>query len=346
MTRDAAIAELPARVRSALRQRWPEAEVGRLEPLPGGISSLTFSTSLTGAGGADRPVVVKVAPPGLEPVRNRDVLRQARVIAAVHGAPGVLVPEVLVTDAGAPPFFVMAFVPGQAYEPKWDVSDVPPSPAVVAARARAAGRMLARLQAVEPVSVGVTDPALTLAEEVERWAALFATAGDDLRGNEAELRDALVTRTPAPTPPGGNRILHGDYRLGNIQFEGRQPAAIIDWEIWSVGDPRMDLAWLMAFTDPVQQRVATRDAPNQAAADAMPSATEVLAAYQDEAGIDDAPADLDWFQAFSYYKLGAAMSVLCKRNRRQPEPDPGLELAARTLPAALARGLELVTARR
>ena len=78
----------------------------------------------------------------------------------------------------------------------------------------------------------------------------------------------------------------------------------------------------------------------------MPSATEVLAAYQDEAGIDDAPADLDWFQAFSYYKLGAAMSVLCKRNRRQPEPDPGLELAARTLPAALARGLELVTARR
>jgi aminoglycoside phosphotransferase (APT) family kinase protein len=342
VTRDQAIAELPARVREAIRRRWPGAAVGPLEPLPGGISSLTFCTELTGAGSADGRVVVKVAPPGLEPVRNRDVLRQARVIAAVHGAPGVLVPEVLATDAGSPPFFVMTFVPGQAYEPKWDVSDVPPSPTVVRARGQAAARMLARLQAVDPQAVGITDAPLTPGEEVERWAALFATAGDDLRANETELRDALTARTPAQAGAGENRILHGDYRLGNIQFQEERPAAIIDWEIWSVGDPRMDLAWLMAFADPVQQRVATRDAPNQAAADAMPSASELVAAYQDEARGAGPPVDLNWFLAFSYYKLGAAMSVLCKRNRRQPEPDPGLELAARTLPAMLARGLDLV----
>ena len=98
----------------------------------------------------------------------------------------------------------------------------------------------------------------------------------------------------------------------------------------------------MAFTDPVQQRVAERDAANQAAADAMPSAGELLAEYIEAAGLEAEPADLDWFQAFCYYKLGAAMSVLAKRNRRQPEPDPGLELAARTLAPMLARGLELV----
>ena len=342
MTGDRAIVELPARVRDVVRRRWPGAEVGPLEPLPGGISSLTFATSLTGTGKEDRRVVVKVAPPGLAPVRNRDVLRQARVIAAVHQAPGVLVPEVLGTDAGAPPFFVMAFVPGQSYEPKWDVSDVPPGPAVVRARGQAAARMLARLQALDPRAMGITDAALTLSEEVQRWAALFGTAGDDLRGNESELRDALTARTPAEAPPEGNRILHGDYRLGNIQFQDARPAAIIDWEIWSVGDPRMDLAWLMAFADPVQQRVATRDAPNQAAADAMPSAGELLAAYLEEAGTTRPPEDLDWFEAFSYYKLGAAMSVLSKRNRRQPDPDPGLELAAQTLPAMLARGLDLL----
>jgi aminoglycoside phosphotransferase (APT) family kinase protein len=199
--------------------------------------------------------------------------------------------------------------------------------------------MLARLQAVDPAAVGIADAPLTLAEEVERWATLFATAGDDLRGNEAELRDALMARTPAEARP---RILHGDYRLGNIQFQEERPAAIIDWEIWSVGDPRMDLAWLMAFTEPVQQRVPSRDPANQAAADAMPSAAELLAEYLDELGAGPEPADLDWFLAFSYYKLGAAMSVLCKRNRRQPEPDPGLELAARTLTPMLARGLDLV----
>jgi aminoglycoside phosphotransferase (APT) family kinase protein len=110
-----------------------------------------------------------------------------------------------------------------------------------------------------------------------------------------------------------------------------------------VGDPRADLAWLMAFTDPVQQRVAERDAVNQAAADAMPAAGELLAEYMQEAGLDAGPPDLDWFQAFCYYKLGAAMSVLAKRNRRQREPDPGLELAAQTLAPMLARGLELIS---
>lgn len=341
---DAALRELPGRVRAAARRRWPGAELGELDPLPGGISSLTYATTLTSAGEADRRVVVKVAPPGLEPVRNRDVLRQARVMAAIHGAAGVLVPEVLVIDDGSPPFFVMAFVPGESYEPKWDVTTAPPSPGVVAARARAAARMLARLQAIEPPAVGIEDVPLTLAEEVERWAALFATAGDDLRLNEPELRNALTSRIPAGLGPGGDRILHGDYRLGNIQFDGARAAAIIDWEIWSVGDPRTDLAWLMVFTDPVQQRVAERDAVNQAAADAMPPAGALLAEYLDEAGVDAEPTGLDWFQAFCYYKLGAAMSVLAKRNRRQAAPDPGLELAAQTLAPMLARGLELLAA--
>jgi aminoglycoside phosphotransferase (APT) family kinase protein len=203
--------------------------------------------------------------------------------------------------------------------------------------------MLARLQAIEPAAVGIEDPPLTLAQEIERWAALFATAGGDLRVNESELHEALVARIPPGIGLRGARILHGDYRLGNIQFDGARPAAIIDWEIWSVGDPRIDLAWLMIFTDPVQQRVAQRDGPNQAAADAMPAAGDLLGEYMDEAGLAAEPPDLDWFQAFCYYKLGAAMSVLAKRNRRQPEPDPGLELAAQTLAPMLARGLELVS---
>ncbi len=339
-----ALRELPARVRDAARRRWPDAELGTLDPLPGGISSLTFAATLGANDDADRRVVVKVAPPGLEPVRNRDVLRQARVMAALHGVPGVLVPEVLLRDDGSPPFFVMAFVPGEAYEPKWDVSEAPPAPAVVDARARAAARMLARLQAVDPAAVGIDDAPLTAAEEIDRWAALFATAGEDLRVNEPELRAALSARVPprgeAPAP----RILHGDYRLGNMQFDGSRLAAIIDWEIWSVGDPRTDLAWLMCFTDPVQQRVAHRDTANQAAADALPSGAELLAEYMDEAGLAAVPADLEWFQAFGYYKLGAAMSVLAKRNRRQPQPDPGLELAAQTLAPMLARGLQLLEA--
>ena len=137
-------------------------------------------------------MVVKVAPPGFEPVRNRDVLRQARVMTALHGTPGVRVPAVLFEDAGPPPFFVMEFVAGEAYEPKWDVSEVPPAPAPVDRRARAAAVMLARLQAAVPRAIGLAaEPVLSLAAELDRWAALYATAGDELRGDEESLQRAL-----------------------------------------------------------------------------------------------------------------------------------------------------------
>jgi aminoglycoside phosphotransferase (APT) family kinase protein len=344
---ETALAQLPGRVQAAVGRRWPEARVGSLEPLPGGISSLTFSAEVSEP---SQVVVVKVAPPGLAPVRNRDVLRQARVMAAVHDAAGVRVPAVLAQDDGSPPFFVMEFVAGEAYEPRWDVSAQPPAPAVVSARARAAARMLARLQAVDPVTAGLGDePVLSPRDELERWAALYATAGDDLRGQERTVADALAARVPPPASgpgPGPGRILHGDYRLGNMQFAGERLAALIDWEIWSLGDPRHDLAWVMAFADPVQQRVRERDPANQAAADAMPSAGELLAEYLDEAGLAQAPPDLDWFVALAYYKLGATMSVLAKRNRRAADPDPGLELVAETTPPMLERALALVTGRR
>jgi hypothetical protein len=94
-------AELLARADRAAEERWPGAQLADLQPLPGGVSSLTFSARLRagGSGGErDRRVVVKVAPPGLAPVRNRDVLRQGRVMEALHGAPGVAVPEVLFRD--------------------------------------------------------------------------------------------------------------------------------------------------------------------------------------------------------------------------------------------------------
>jgi aminoglycoside phosphotransferase (APT) family kinase protein len=339
--------ELVNRAEGAAVRRWPQARIVELEPLPGGVSSLTFSARLRHPG-ADRAVVLKVAPPGLPAVRNRDVLRQARGIKAVHGAPGVAVPEILLEVDGTPPFFVMEFVAGEAYEPKWDLSDPPPSPRTVDRRARAAATMLANLQQLDPATVGLAgEPVLSPGDELDRWAALYATVEDDLRGDELSLQRALRARIPSPLAP---RILHGDYRLGNMQFSGERLAAIIDWELWSLGDPRHDLAWLMAFAQPIQQRVQNRDPANQAAADAMPDAGQLLAEYLRAAppgprgppGPPDEPPELDWFTALCYYKLGAAMSALAKRNRRLPAPDPGLELIAATTPPMLARGLELV----
>jgi aminoglycoside phosphotransferase (APT) family kinase protein len=339
------VSELHGRATAALAQRWPGARLSELEPLPGGISSLTFASWLDQApgqaGGQARPVVVKVAPPGLAPVRNRDVLRQARLMRALADVPGVRVPDVLAEQDGAPPLFVMEFVTGEAYEPHWDAAASPPAPAVVQRRALAATAMLAHLHGPAPESVGLGDePVLSCRQELERWGQLYATVGDDLRGQERRLLEALAARWPAPAAP---RVTHGDYRLGNLQFAGDELRAIIDWELWSVGDPRTDLAWLVVFGDPVLERVAGRDAGNQAAAMAMPSRDGLVDAY--ERVRPDASSELDWFVAYGYYKLASTMAALAKRNRRAVQPDPTLERAAQTLAPTIERGLEVLAQR-
>ena len=328
--------ELLDRATLSADARWPGAAITRLEPLHGGVSSLTFAAALTGAGEEDRRVVVKVAPPGLAPVRNRDVLRQARLLRALTAAPGVRVPEILLEDDGTPPFFVMSYVDGESYEPKLGVSPSPPGPATVDRRARAAAQMLARLQSLEPAEVGLGDePVIGPAEELERWRLLFSTCPDDLRPREQELYDALAAGVPEAVDA---RILHGDYRLGNMQFAGDRLAAIIDWEIWSLGDPRHDLAWLLVYADPAQRFVEELDQANRVASDGMPGHDELIAEYLAVRPVE--LTDLDWFLACSNYKIASTTAALSKRNRRLQEPDPHMEVAASSLGAIVQRGLE------
>jgi aminoglycoside phosphotransferase (APT) family kinase protein len=324
------------RATAAAAARWPGARVSGLEVLHGGVSSLTFAATLSGVP-EERAgtVVVKVAPPGLAPVRNRDVLRQARLLRALHGVDDVRVPDVLVEDAELPPFFIMSFVAGDAYEPLKDADEHPPTPAVVDARARAAARMLAALQRTDPAAIGLADePVVGPRDELERWAALFATVPDELHHGHAELLEALRASVPEPLPA---RVLHGDYRVGNMQFAGTRLAAIIDWEIWSVGDPRSDLAWLLVWSDPVQKFHHRRDAANTAAGAGMPDAAALLEEYRAINPI--ALPDMAWFAACCRYKMAATTAVLIKQSRRRPEPDPRLEVAATTLAAIIARGL-------
>ena len=341
---DLPVQEMLDRATLAVDARWPGAAITDLQALPGGVSSLTFAARLSGAGVASGRVVLKVAPPGLAPVRNRDVLRQARILRALGHVPGVRVPAVLAQDAGSPPaqppLFVMEFVPGQAYEPKRDAVAAPPDPTTVVARATAAARMLAHIHTPQPAALGLADePVLTLAQELDRWAELFATVGDELRGEEVELHERLRQTIPAAQSP---RVLHGDYRIGNIQFQGPELTAVIDWEIWSIGDPRTDLAWLLAHTDPVQRFHLRRDAANRAASDAVPHRDALLAEYLALRPID--VTELDWFIAYCYYKIASTTAALAKRNRRLERPDAGMEIAASSLGAVIERGLEIAGA--
>ena len=289
------------------------ADIDQVEALHGGSSSFTYSAQLRGSaqlhGSEPRKVVVKVAPPGLEPVRNRDVLRQAKVLRGLAGAPGVMVPEVLGTDAGAPPeippLVVMSFVAGESYEPVLRGGNADVSDAEVTARAFAAARMLAALQRADATQFE-DERETDLAREVGRWERAFSTVDAGLQGDGRAdvVNAALKAALPEKLAP---VVLHGDYRLGNMQCVGTEIRALIDWEIWSLGDPRLDLAWFLLNSD-------YRHPNRKPGGDRMPPVAELADAYEQASG--QAVDNFGWFAALVRYKQAAASALIVKNNRR------------------------------
>ncbi|MYQ30695.1 phosphotransferase family protein [Streptomyces sp. SID4956] len=335
----ALVASLRGRASAAARTWHPGAEVTRVEPLTGGASSLTFTAELDGVPEEQRKVVLKVAPPGLAPVRNRDVLRQARLMRALRDRPGVPVPPVYFEDAGdppdVPPFLAMGFVPGECVEPTLADERDPAAFPTVRSRALDAAAVLAALHRVDPGRVGLGDePVVGLDVEIHRWTRAFTTVPADLQGDYEECARALLATMPEAMAP---RVNHGDYRLGNTLCRGGRVTSVIDWEIWSVGDPRVDVTWLTFFTDEARHPAAPTDEPS-----GMPTARELLDAYAD-AGGPDLP-DLTWFDALTRYKEAGATALLIKRGRKSGRLLPQMARMAPALPQLLNEARELIGA--
>jgi aminoglycoside phosphotransferase (APT) family kinase protein len=129
-------------------------------------------------------------------------------------------------------------------------------------------------------------------------------------------------------------------------FVGSRLTAVIDWEIWSVGDPRFDIAWLLMHARPAHVFHESRPAADRAAGAALPAPGEVLTTYLEARRTDGATeaelaaltADLAWFLAVGYYKTASTTAVIIKRNRKSASPDPKLVVMARHLPEVLAAG--------
>lgn len=304
--------ELRVRATSAAQAWAPGCEVSDLVTMEGGTVGLVYAGTVADGPLAHPRVVLKVAPPGLPPLRNRDVLRQARCIAALDGQPGVGVPPYLFSDEGQPndipPFFATGLVAGECAEPLLDATRHRRPDDIVRGRAHAAVRMLAALHRVDPAAIGLADEGVTTPiGEVDRWTRTFDTVPDEVRTGYLACADALRASAPEPLP---TVVTHGDFRLGNMLSEGRHVRAIIDWEIWSISDPRIDLSWFLFFTDEANHPVV---APGITSG--MPSDAQLLAAYESATGA--AVPGLDWFHALTRYKEAAAMALIAKLAARR-----------------------------
>jgi aminoglycoside phosphotransferase (APT) family kinase protein len=326
---DATFAE---RIARAAAQTFGSCTVSDLRVMAGGHSGLTHVAEL------ETPVgrvsaVVRATPPGRRPVGRHDVLRQARIMAALGHNSDVPVPAVLFTDADDPPFFVTELVAGVAIDPILGEPEPGETKELIATRWKVAIELLARLHATPLARLGIVgEEPREPGEEVDVWARTMRAAGMEDDDRASRLQAALRATAPRRRV---TALVHGDYRLGNILMQGAAPRALIDWEIWSVGDPAVDLGWLVQFTDAGTYPGLGREVPG------TPTADDVVARYAEAAGRD--ARGLDWFLALGCFKLAAIQAHNRRRHLDGQYHDEFQELLGPSIERLLERGLAIAT---
>ena len=151
-------------------------------------------------------------------------------------------------------FFVMAHVDGfnaTVELPRPHADD----PALRRAMGLAAADAIAALGAIDPAAVGLEDlgrPAGFLERQVPRWLSELDSYSDQhpLYRPPADAGIDVIAAWLAANVPSGFHpgISHGDFHLANVLYArtGPQVSAVIDWEMCTVGDPLVDLGWLLA----------------------------------------------------------------------------------------------------
>ncbi|MFE6925346.1 phosphotransferase family protein [Nocardia sp. NPDC057663] len=212
--------------------------------IAGGKSNLTYEVT----DGTAR-WIVRRPPLGHVLATAHDMAREYHVMAALRDTdvPVPMMYALCQDDAvlGAP-FYVMERVEGTPYRSAAELAELGPE------RTRAISTRLvdtlAALHAVDPAAVGLADfgrPEGFLARQVNRWKKqLDASHTRDLPA-AVELHARLAADVPAESTAG---IVHGDFRLDNVLADDRdRAAAVIDWEMATLGDPLTDLALMIVY---------------------------------------------------------------------------------------------------
>lgn len=314
--------------------------VTRCEAADGGLSSDTLMVDAAGGAGWSEALVVRLAPvEGIFPTYDLAVQARAQEVAAAHGVP-TAVPAEYEADPewlGAP-FLAMPAVAGYVPGPM-PLHDPWVTESVDAARAvsEAVVDLLAGIHAVDWRSEQLDRviPARDIDTELAYWSTYLDWYADGADPAPA-LRRALdwcCTHRPASDPPPS--FLWGDVRLGNIIFgPDRVPAAVLDWEMTTIGAAEHDLTWYLTLA-------ATQDELFGSAVPGFLDHDQVCARWEARAG--RSLESLEWFEVFAMVRSIAIMTrvgLLQERARKRPM----LPLADNPLLDQLARRIDSVEA--
>ena len=279
-----------------------------IEPLSGGTQNIILRFRR----GADRFVLRRPAH-HLRANSNETMLREARVLKALAGSDvphPALVASCADTGILGAAFYLMEPVDG-FFAP----GGLPPLHAGDASIRHAMGlhmaQAAAQLGSVDHVAAGLTDfgkPAGFRERQATRWRAQLDSYAEHA-GWPGPSALPQIDRIGAwledhlPRTPFHPGILHGDFHIANLLFrtDGPQVAAIIDWELATVGDPLLDLGWQLAtwpdpdghIPDPGISVAGQRD---------FPTAGEIIAHYGQHSGRD--LSAMPWYVVLACYKLG------------------------------------------
>ncbi|QSE80157.1 phosphotransferase family protein [Rhodococcus koreensis] len=307
--------------------------------IEGGKSNLTYDLS-----DGENQWIVRRAPLGEVMATAHDMRREYRMAGALRTT-DVPVPAMIAycddKDVLGTDFYLMERIEGVPYRYADELRPLG------AARTRAISvelvRTLAKLHRVEPRDVGLTDfgrPEGFLGRQVKRWKTqLDASYTRDLPGAD-ELYTALVAAVPTTSAAG---IVHGDFRLDNVLVGADDmPAAVIDWELATLGDPLLDLALMLTY----QRRaklVSERDTTEPAKYDATLAPgylteQQIIEHYEAESG-----RELEGFGfhlGLACFKLAAISEGVRYRHINRQTVGAGFEDSGSTVPLLLELGLD------
>jgi aminoglycoside phosphotransferase (APT) family kinase protein len=280
------------------------------ERIAGGLSNLTYR--VTDAAGKEW--ALRRPPLGKTLSSAHDMAREHRVVSAMEGT-GVPVPPVagLCEDesVNGAPFYVMEFVRGPVLRGVSEAEAAFPAEGDRRAIGFRVADTLAQIHAVDPDAVGLGDLGRRedyVARQLRRWYGQWEKSKTRELAAIDRVHERLSARIPAQD---GVSIVHGDYRLDNmILADSGEVAAVVDWELCTLGDPMADVGTLMAYwPDPEQAGISLGQPANLAPG--FPSRAEIAGRYAEASGRDI--SELDFYLALGYWKLAIILEGVLAR---------------------------------
>jgi aminoglycoside phosphotransferase (APT) family kinase protein len=213
--------------------------ISGLKRLSGGATQEIWRFDLDTAAGS-LPLILRRAPGERRSQVGVGLNVEAQLIAAAR-ASGVSAPEVLhvlAPEDGLGHGFIMEFVAGETLGGR--IVKAETLAAVRETLAYSCGQILARIHSIDPKRF----PSLarqTPADLIEQWRATHAR--DSVRRPVFELAFHVLSAS-CPPAPAKARLVHGDFRNGNLMIGPEGVRAVLDWELAHIGDPMEDLGWL------------------------------------------------------------------------------------------------------